>query len=77
VSCRPRAREAREDLGALPLVRYAHLELLPRFWALRATITAYDAAYVALAEALRCRLLTYDAKLARAAGPHGPATLLQ
>jgi predicted nucleic acid-binding protein len=72
-----RAAEAREDLSYLPLARYGHVELLPRIWALRATMTAYDAAYVALAEALDCRLLTFDAKLARAAGPHGPATLLQ
>jgi predicted nucleic acid-binding protein len=72
-----RAAEAREDLSQLPLARYGHVDLLPRIWSLRATMTAYDAAYVALAEALDCRLLTFDAKLARAAGPQGPATLLQ
>jgi len=39
-------------------------------WALRANLTAYDAAYVALAEQAGCELLTCDAKLARAATPH-------
>lgn len=72
-----RASDARVDLGELPLTRYGHAPLLPRIWALRARFTAYDAAYVALAEALECRLATFDANLARAAGPSGPATLLQ
>jgi predicted nucleic acid-binding protein len=43
---------------------------LPRVWELRANLTAYDAAYVALAEALGAPLLTRDRRLARAAG-HG------
>jgi predicted nucleic acid-binding protein len=72
-----RAAEAREDLAALPLARLGHVDLLPGIWTLRATVTACDAAYVALAEARDCRLPTFDARLARAAGPHGPATLLQ
>jgi predicted nucleic acid-binding protein len=42
--------------------------LLPRIWELRRNITAYDAAYVALAEALAAPLLTRDAALASAAG---------
>src|SRR5689334_12816102 len=41
-----------DDLRALGLERYPHDVLLPRVWQLRANLTAYDAAYVALAEAL-------------------------
>jgi len=62
-----RARRALEALGQLDLTRYPHDALLPRIWALRANLTAYDAAYVALAEALGGSLLTCDSKLARAA----------
>lgn len=63
-----RAREALEDLRAFPLRRHAHGVLLPRMWALRANLTAYDAAYVALAEALDAPLLTRDHRLAAAPG---------
>lgn len=63
-----RCAEALEDWHAFPLRRYPHAELLPRVWELRDTLTAYDAAYVALAEALDAPLLTTDAKLARAPG---------
>jgi predicted nucleic acid-binding protein len=65
-----RACEALEDLRAFPLRRYPHLVLLPRIWELRANLTAYDAAYVALAEALDAPLLTRDRRLAAATG-HG------
>ncbi len=61
-----RAEIALTDLADLDLERYPHNLFLPRIWALRANLTAYDAAYVALAEALGCPLLTCDAKLARA-----------
>lgn len=54
---------------ALPLQRHGHDLLLPRIWTLRSVLTAYDAAYVALAEALDAPLLTLDAKLA-GAGAH-------
>jgi predicted nucleic acid-binding protein len=63
-----RAAEALDDLAALPLERYSHRLLLPRAWDLRANLTLYDAAYVALAELLDAPLLTCDAALARA--PH-------
>lgn len=53
---------------AFPLSRHRHEFLLPRIWALRGTLTAYDAAYVALAEALDATLVTIDTKLARAPG---------
>lgn len=61
-----RGDEALEDLGDLPLERYPHTLLLPRIWELRHALTAYDAAYVALAEALAAPLVTRDAALARA-----------
>lgn len=57
------------DLVALPLTRYAVLALLPRVGELRATVTAYDACYVALAEALDAELVTADQRLTRAPGP--------
>jgi predicted nucleic acid-binding protein len=64
-----RAKMALQDLVAMPLQRARHVELLSRCWELRTNLTFYDAAYVALAEALRTTLLTSDRKLARAPGP--------
>jgi predicted nucleic acid-binding protein len=63
-----RGRAALDDLADLSLYRYPHDILLPRVWALRHNLTAYDAAYVALAEALDAPLLTRDRRLAAAAG---------
>ncbi len=63
-----RGLEALRLLAALPLSRHDHAQLLPRIWALRANITAYDAAYVALAELLGATLLTRDRRLAAAPG---------
>ena len=54
-----RGREALDDLAALRLRRYPNDLLLPRIWALRHNLTAYDAAYVALAEALDAPLLDF------------------
>jgi predicted nucleic acid-binding protein len=62
------AAEALENLRSLDLERHGHEALLDRVWALRANLTAYDAVYVALAEALECTLLTCDGRLARAPG---------
>ena len=62
------AFSALQDLRALDLERHAHEPLLDRVWALRANLTAYDAVYLALAEALDAPLLTCDARLARAPG---------
>jgi predicted nucleic acid-binding protein len=56
------------DLAAFPLTRYPHTLHLERVWSLRGNLTAYDAAYVALAEALDAVLVTRDAKLAAAPG---------
>jgi len=62
------AAAALQDLRALDLERHAHEPLLDRVWALREDVTAYDAVYVALAEALDAPLLTCDGRLARAPG---------
>lgn len=64
-----RAELALADLAALPMHRAAHVPLLRRCWELRDNLTTYDAAYVALAEALDATLLTGDRRLAHAAGP--------
>jgi predicted nucleic acid-binding protein len=63
-----RGRIAFETLADFPLRRYSHGLLLPRVWELRNNLTAYDAVYVALAEALDAPLLTRDQRLASAAG---------
>ena len=64
-----RAILALADLAALPLRRAPHRPLLARCWELRDNLSIYDAAYVALAEALEVILLTADQRLARATGP--------
>ncbi len=63
--------------GALALTRHGHLPSLHRNWQLRDTLTAYDAAYVALAEMLDAPLLTCDAKLAGAAAPAARVELVR
>ena len=63
-----RAAEAVVDLGDLDIARYEHEPLLVRMWELRPNLTAYDAAYVALAELLDAPLLTTDVRLARSPG---------
>lgn len=63
-----RGMQVLEDLNDFPIARYPHHPFLSRIWELRHNVTAYDAAYVALAEALAVPLLTRDAKLASSAG---------
>ena len=63
-----RGQAALEVLADLPLTRHRHTPFLPRIWELRENLTAYDAAYVALAEALGAPLVTRDAALARSSG---------
>lgn len=72
----PEARAALDRLNDLPLRRYPHRLLLPRVWELRRNLTAYDAAYVALAEILDAPLLTRDAKIAAASGHVATVELL-
>lgn len=62
------ANDAVEDLLDLPVSVFPSASLLRRAWALRDNVTAYDACYVALAEALDCPLLTADTRLANAPG---------
>jgi predicted nucleic acid-binding protein len=64
----PRFRAAVDDLLALPITRFPTGPLMPRAYELRADVTAYDAAYVALAEGLSCTLVTGDGRLSRATG---------
>jgi predicted nucleic acid-binding protein len=63
-----RALQAIEELTLLPVQRIPHVPLLSRIWELRDNVSAYDAAYVALAETIEAPLLTADKRLARAPG---------
>jgi predicted nucleic acid-binding protein len=59
------------------LTRYTHEPLLQRIWELRHNMTAYDAAYVALAEALNAPLITCDARLSKAPGTRATIELIE
>ena len=61
-----RADEAIRDLLDLRITRYPHFVLLPRIWRLRHNFSAYDAAYIVLAEQLGAALITRDGRLASA-----------
>jgi predicted nucleic acid-binding protein len=63
-----RADEAIADFTDLDVHRHAHLDLLGRAWKLRDNISAYDAMYIALAEAIEAPIVTCDGPLARAPG---------
>jgi predicted nucleic acid-binding protein len=65
---RRRAEQAIADLADLPIDRLSHGSFLMRCWELRDNLTAYDAAYVAVAEALHTTLLTGDRRLSKAPG---------
>jgi predicted nucleic acid-binding protein len=73
----PRGRQAVEDLARMPLERYSHQLLLPRIWELRHNASAYDAAYLALAEALEAPLLTLDSALATVPGHSATVEVLR
>ena len=63
-----RAAEALDDLAALAIRRHSHFDLLGRAWELRDNLSAYEAMYVALAEAIDSPLVTCDAGLSTAPG---------
>ena len=69
-------RDALNDLNDFPLDRYPHDLFLPRVWELRHNLTAHDAVYVALAEALDATLLTRDRRLAAAPGHYARIELV-
>jgi len=71
-----RVELALADLVALRLERVPHGPLLPRCWELRDNLTVYDAAYVALAEALEATLLTADVRMTDAPGCRCPIEVL-
>jgi predicted nucleic acid-binding protein len=70
-----RGRDALDDLADLSIRRYPHDIFLPRVWELRANLSAYDAVYIALAEALGAPLLTRDHRLARSTGHYARVEL--
>ena len=72
-----RSAELLGDLTTMRITRYPHTALLARIWELRRNVSAYDAAYVALAETLNAPLVTMDARLARASGIRATVELFQ
>lgn len=72
-----RAAEAIADLVDLDLHRHAHFDLLTRAWQLRDNITAYDAVYVALGEALGAAIVTCDAPLGKAPAHRAPVEVVK
>ena len=70
-----RAEAGVRRLEELDLQRHRHGPMLPRIWSWRANLTAYDAAYVALAEVVDCPLLTTDARLSKTPGLPVPVEL--
>jgi predicted nucleic acid-binding protein len=72
-----RGREALVDLADLPLTLYPHGPLLERVWELRDSVSAYDAVYLALAEALDAPLVTSDGHIARAHGHHARVQVVE
>jgi predicted nucleic acid-binding protein len=72
-----RGKQALEDHITLNIKRAEHREFLERVWVLRDSVTAYDAAYVVLAEILDAPLITCDAKLARSHGHEARIELLE
>jgi predicted nucleic acid-binding protein len=77
LSSRALPRQAVADLAELPLNRYEHGPILGRAFELRHNFTAYDATYVALAEALGAAFLTADLRLARAVRTHTSVDVME
>jgi len=63
-----RAADARQDFASLRVLRYPIRSVADRAWDMRNAVTAYDACFLALAEALKCSLVTCDSRLAAANG---------
>jgi predicted nucleic acid-binding protein len=72
----PEADEARSLLSELNIRLYGHELFVDRIWELRDNMSAYDASYVALAEASELELLTSDRRLANAPGHDARITLI-
>lgn len=72
----PEAERMLDHWARLGVQRFGVVALLSRIWELRDNLSAYDATYIALAEALDSSLLTADAHLARAPGLRCPVTIL-
>ena len=72
-----RAAQALAVLSDLPIVRHPHEPYVQRIWQLRHSLTAYDAAYVALAEALAAPLITRDGRMASAHGHRAKIELVE
>jgi predicted nucleic acid-binding protein len=70
------SRSAIRNMRAWDVERHAHLPFLPRIWELRDSVTAYDASYIALAEALGAPLITCDGKMSRAHGHRAEIVLI-
>lgn len=73
----PIAAEVIEIWTRLGLERAGVSGLLPRVWELRENLSAYDAIYVALAEAVGAPLVTADGRLGRAPGPRCTITVVR
>ena len=72
----PTATVAMRRFRLMAIRRFEHQPLITRIWELRHNLSAYDAAYVALAEASKVPLLTLDRKLANAPGHHAEVIIL-
>lgn len=71
-----RGKIALDDYARIRIIRYPHEPLLDRIWELRENLSAYDAAYIALAERLGCGIATMDKRMEKAFLTHGRARLI-
>lgn len=71
------ASEVKDAIFGMPIRRFAHTELTARMWELRYNLSAYDASYIALSEALDVPLVTSDGRLARAPGHRATIELFE